>query len=184
MLAKVVSRELPGDLTLDCSIIRANVFIVKNLVLMTKKYSDRKNFEIAGIINTNIYTSTLEICGDREDNGTKKIESQLLGISKIIAARYHSKCGSSFENPLPLKSSRVRPKSTDKLVEFESICSILEDEMELFTLSDFQAMMEEQHENVYLLLMTKKKLQEKYKDEISFVTGSGKSDINSTLTEA
>ena len=42
----------------------------------------------------------------------------------------------------------------------------------------------EQHENVYLLLMTKKKLQEKYKDEISFVTGSGKSDINSTLTEA
>ena len=151
---------------------------------MTKKYSDRKNFEIAGIINTNIYTSTLEICGDREDNGTKKIESQLLGISKIIAARYHSKCGSSFENPFPLKSSRVRPKSTDKLVEFESICSILEDEMELFTLSEFQAMMEEQHENVYLLLMTKKKLQEKYKDEISFVTGSGKSDINSTLTEA
>ena len=42
----------------------------------------------------------------------------------------------------------------------------------------------EQHENVYLLLMTKKKLQEKYKDEISFVTGSGKSDIKSTLTEA
>ena len=32
--------------------------------------------------------------------------------------------------------------------------------------------------------MTKKKLQEKYKDEISFVTGSGKSDIKSTLTEA
>ena len=103
---------------------------------MTKKYSDRKNFEIAGIINTNIYTSTLEICGDREDNGTKKIESQLLGISEIIAARYHSKCGSSFENPLPLKSSRVRPKLTDNLVEFESICSILEDEMKLFTLSE------------------------------------------------
>ena len=30
----------------------------------------------------------------------------------------------------------------------------------------------------------KKKLQEKYKDKISFVTRSGKSDINSTLTEA
>ena len=44
--------------------------------------------------------------------------------------------------------------------------------------------MEEQHENVYLLLMTKKNLQEKYKDEISFVTRSGKSGICSTLTEA
>ena len=151
---------------------------------MTKKYSDRKNFEIAGIINTNIYTSTLEICGDREDNGTKKIESQLLGISEIIAARYHSKCGSSFENPLPLKSSRVRPKSTDKLVEFESICSILEDKMDFFTLREFQEMMGEQYENVYLSLMAKKKLQEKHRDEISFVTSSGKSYINGTLTEA
>ena len=56
--------------------------------------------------------------------------------------------------------------------------------MELFTLSEFQTMMEEQHENVYLLLMTKKNLQEKYKDEISFVTRSGKSGISSTLTEA
>ena len=44
--------------------------------------------------------------------------------------------------------------------------------------------MEEHHENVYLSLMTKKILQEKYKDEISFATGSGKSDVSSTLTEA
>ena len=44
--------------------------------------------------------------------------------------------------------------------------------------------MEEHHENVYLSLMTKKMLQEKYKDEISFATGSGKSDVSSTLTEA
>ena len=56
--------------------------------------------------------------------------------------------------------------------------------MELFTLSEFQTMMEEQHENVYLLLMTKKNLQEKYKDEISFVTRSGKCGISSTLTKA
>ena len=45
-------------------------------------------------------------------------------------------------------------------------------------------MMEEHHENVYLSLMTKKKLQEKYKDEISFAIRSGKSDVSSTLTEA
>ena len=53
------------------------------------------------------------------------------------------------------------------------MCSILEDEMEL-PLSEFQeVMLEEQHENVYFSLMKKKKLQEKYKDKISFGTTSG-----------
>ena len=56
---------LPGYLTLHCSIIRANAFIVKNLVLMTKKYFDRKKFEITSIINTKIYTSALENCESR-----------------------------------------------------------------------------------------------------------------------
>ena len=56
--------------------------------------------------------------------------------------------------------------------------------MDFFTLREFQEMMGEQYENVYLSLMTKKKLQEKHRDEISFVTSSGKSYINGTLTEA
>ena len=54
--------------------------------------------------------------------------------------------------------------------------------MEL-TLSEFQAIIEEQHENVYLSLMTESKLREKDKDEISFVTSSGNSDIKSNFTE-
>ena len=67
-----------------------------------------------------------------------------------------------------------------------NLCS----ELELFTLSKFQAKMEEQHENVYSPLMTKKKLQEKYRDEINFVSRNGKSGIiilsyiSSTLTDA
>ena len=48
--------------------------------------------------------------------------------------------------------------------------------------------MEEQHENVYSPLMMKKKLQEKYREKINFVSRNGKSDIfsniSSTLTEA
>ena len=70
------------------------------------------------------------------------------------------------------------------------MCSILEDEMELFTLSKFQKLIEEQHEKVCLPLMRKNKLQEKCEDEINFVTRSGKSssvvlsNINNTLTEA
>ena len=100
----------------------------------------------------------------------KTIERRLLGISDFVAAeaRYHSACRSSFENPLPKKSSKGRPISTDKIAAFESMCSILEDEMELFTLREFQAKMEDQHENVYSPLMTKKKLQEKYRELILF----------------
>ena len=70
------------------------------------------------------------------------------------------------------------------------MCNILENEMELFALSEFQAKMEKQHENVYSPLMTRKKLQEKYKEEINFVSRNGKSDIiilsniNSLITEA
>ena len=104
MLSKVVSSVLPGDQTLDCSILRVNVFIVNKPCIDDKKHSDRNNFEIASIINTKIYTSTLEICTDREDNGSKPSESRLLGINDFAAAeewRYHSVCSSSFENLIP-----------------------------------------------------------------------------------
>ena len=107
-----------------------------------------------------------------------------------VEARYYSACRSSFENTRPKKSSKGRSISTDKIAAFESMCSILEDEMELFTLSEFQAKMEEQHKNVYSPLMTKKKLHEKYREEINFVSRNGKSDIiilsniSSTIAEA
>ena len=171
---------------------KSQCFYCEKPCIEDKKHADRKNFEIVSTINTKIYTSTLEICRGREDNYAKNIERRLLGISDFVAAeaRYHSACRSSFENPLPKKSSKGRPISTDKIAAFESMCSILEDEMELFTLSEFQAKMEEQHENVYSPLMTKKKLQEKYREEINFVSRNGKSDIiilsniSSTLAEA
>ena len=72
-----------------------------------KKHADRKNFEIVSTTNTEIYTSTLEICRGREDNYAKNIERRLLGISDFVTAeaRYHPACRSSFENPLPKKSS-------------------------------------------------------------------------------
>ena len=78
-------------------------FYCEKPCISDKKHSDRKNFEIASIINTKIYTNTLEICRDSEDSGAKKIENRLIGISEIVAAeaRYHSACGSSFENQIP-----------------------------------------------------------------------------------
>ena len=158
------------------------MFYCENLVLKTKKHADKKNFEIVCTINTKIDTSTLEICRGREDNYAKNIERQLLGISDFVAAetRYHSACRSSFENPLLKKSSKGCPILTDKIAPFESMCSSLEDEMELFTLSEFQAKMEEQHEKACSTLMTIKKLQEKYKEEINFASRNGKSDTYRT----
>ena len=86
----------------------------------------------------------------------------MLGISDFGAAeaRYHSLCRSSFENPLPKKSSKGSPISTNKIGTFESMCSIMKYEMELFTQNAFQAMMKEQHESVYSSLMTKKIIRE------------------------
>ena len=51
MLSKVVSSILLGDLTLDCSILRTNIIIVKNVLLMTKKHSDTKNVETGNLEN-------------------------------------------------------------------------------------------------------------------------------------
>ena len=82
---------------------KSQCFYCEKPCINDKKHSDRKNFEIASIINTKIYTNTLEICSDSEDSGAKKIENRLIGISEIVAAeaRYHSACGSSFENQIP-----------------------------------------------------------------------------------
>ena len=82
MLSKVVSRVLPGHMTL---VYNSQCFYCKKPI-NDKKHSDRKNFEISIIIKTKIYTSTLEFCREREDNGAKKIECRLLGISEIVAA--------------------------------------------------------------------------------------------------
>ena len=112
----------PGDLTLDCSILRANVFIVKNLVCIDdKKHSDRKNFEIASIINTNIYTSTLEICRDRDNSGSKNIESRLLGKSDFVAvkARYHSAC--SLQNSAIRVLKTHFSKNHQEFVQYKQI---------------------------------------------------------------
>lgn len=138
MRSKVESSVLPEDLTLDCSILRV------------KKHSYRKKIFSTRI--TNIYTSTLEICWDREEeNYSKNNIKLLLGISDFGApeARYHSIYRLNFENPLPEKSSKGRPISANKIAAFKSMCSIMKDEMKFFTLSEFKGMMTEQHENVY-----------------------------------
>ena len=87
-----------------------------------------------------------------------------MSVGDLIAAeaKYHKSCRSSFENPLPKYSSKGRPKSNRKVDAFENTCQILEDDMELYTVKEFQELMEKQSEEVYCIKMTKIKLKEKY----------------------
>ena len=82
---------------------KSHCFYSEKPCIEVKKHSDRKNFEIASIMNTKICTSSLEICRNREDSGDKNIGSRLLGISSFVVeeTRYHTAYRSSFENLFP-----------------------------------------------------------------------------------
>ena len=69
---------------------KSQCFYCKKPCTEDKKHTDRKHFETVSTINTKIYTSTREICRDREENYAKNIERQLLGISDFVAAEAHS----------------------------------------------------------------------------------------------
>lgn len=84
-----------------------------------------------------------------------------MSVSDLVAAeaKYHKSCRSSFENPLQKYSSKGRPKSNRKVDAFEKTCQILEDDMELYTVKEFQELMEK---------ITRIKLQQKYGKGVQF----------------
>ena len=128
------------------------------------RHPDRKTFEVVSTKDTNIYFGALKICSSREDTYPKNIEKRLLSVCDLVAAeaRYYPVYRSNFKNRLLKHTSRDGPSSTEKLESFETVCTFLEDEMELMTLAEFQTMMEKQNTNVYSVKMTRIKLKEKY----------------------
>ena len=167
-------------------------FYCGKICIFDVKHPDRRDFEEVTTKYTKIYIKTLELCKSREDAYAKTIERRLLSVNDLVAAeaRYHKSCRSTFENILPKRSSKGRPTSTRKVDAFEKTCKLLEDDMELYTVKEFQELMESQNEDVYSMKMTKIKLQEKYGESVQFVSRRGKSDIillgntSSILTEA
>ena len=157
------------------------------------KHPDRSDIIKVRTTDTLIVTNTLKLCSARDsDDKAKAIERRLLSSSDLVAAeaRYHKKCRSTFENPVKIYSSKGRPKSFAKSEAFETSCKELEESMELFTIKEFQEKMENTFEEVYSQKQTKRELEMKYKEDIQFVSRSGKSDIimlsgvSSILTEA
>ena len=103
----------------DPELFDFNVFIVKNLALLTKNILKEKNLK--SIINTKIYKNTLEICRDRDKNGSKNIESRLPRISYFVAAeaRYYS--ASSLQNSAIWVLKTHFPENHQDFVQYRQI---------------------------------------------------------------
>ena len=102
-----------------------------------------------------------------------------MSVSDLLAAeaKYHASCRTNFENPLPKNESSGRPVSTEKLSVLNKACQTLEDDIDLYTVSEFYNMMCRLGGDTYTLKMTQVILQEKYGDSLRLVSRKGKSNI-------
>ena len=102
-----------------------------------------------------------------------------MGVSDLVAAeaKYHVAYRTNFENPLPKNQSSGRPVSTEKMSVSNKVCQTLENDIELYTVSEFFNMMYRLGDDTYTLKMTQVKLQEKYGDSLRLVSREGKSNI-------
>jgi len=143
------------------------------------KHPDRNKFIEVRTISSNIHKLTLTICKACDDEATKTVENRVINVHDLVAAeaRYHIMYRRSFENPLPEYKTPGRPVSSNKTVLFEKACEVLENDMELYSVTEFHTLMSKFGEDIYTVKMTKTKLHQKYKDSIQLVTRNGKSDI-------
>ena len=85
----------------------------------------------------------MNICKIKKDDLAKRIELRLLSINDSVAAevRYVT-CRTNFENPFSV-STLGRPVERDKQENFEKACIAMENNMELYTVSEFQKLKSE-----------------------------------------
>ena len=90
-------------------------------------------------MDSSILKTTLKICQQRNDKYSKVTEMRLLSVSDLVAAeaKYYKSCRSSFKN---LPSSHLTPgcpTSEEKMNVFLSMCPKSEDEIDIYTLTEF-----------------------------------------------
>lgn len=154
-------------------------FYCANTCQPDHKHPERKNFEYVRTKDCGIFKTTLQICAHRNDKFSKSIETRLLSVNDLVAAeaRYHKSCRSSFENKPSTNLTPGRPKSEGKINAFISMCEKFENEMEMYTVTEFQESMKKLNDEVYSVKMIKEKLKEKYGETVRFVQREGKRDI-------
>ena len=103
-----------------------------------------------------IHKNTLAICKNRDDKQVKSIEGRLLVVNYLVVAddKYHVSCRFNFEKPVPQNKTLGRPVSTEKVTIFNKACEILEEDVDLYTVSELNIIMPSLENNIYTLKMT------------------------------
>ena len=105
----------------------------------------------------------IEMYKMRDDKLAKTVYARLMSVSDLVAAeaRHHVACQSIFENPIPKNATSGRPVSTEKFKCFEEACVKLEDDVELYTVTEFHELMESLGKDTYTVKMAHEKLKQK-----------------------
>ena len=78
---------------------------------------------------------------------------------------------------MPQNKTLGRPVSTEKVTIPNKDCEILEEDVDLYTVFEFQNITSSLGNDIYTLKMTQPKLQERYDDSMKLVTRDAKSNI-------
>ena len=78
---------------------------------------------------------------------------------------------------MPQNKTLGRPVSTEKVTIPNKACEILEEDVDLYTVFEFQNITSSLGNDIYTLKMTQPKLQERYDDSMKLVTRDAKSNI-------
>ena len=78
---------------------------------------------------------------------------------------------------MPQNKTLGRPVSTEKLTIPNKACEILEEDVDLYPVFEFQNTTSSLGNDIYTLKMTQPKLQERYDDSMKLVTRDAKSNI-------
>ena len=124
----------------------------------------------------------LAICSSRSDQIAANLERRLLDLDNTdlvaVEARYHFQCRKDFKPKLPKQTTPGRPIDKDKQFYVEELCSWLESEAEIHTLSEIHNQMAEiagSEDTIYSRKWLKTKIKEKYGDHVTFIEEEGKS---------
>ena len=78
---------------------------------------------------------------------------------------------------MPQNKILGRPVSTEKVTIPNKACEFLEEDVDLYTVFEFQNITSSLGNDIYTLKMTQPKLQERYDDSMKLVTRDAKSNI-------
>ena len=142
-----------------------------------RNHPDRTDWRHVQVLS--VRETLLSICSSRNDQLAENVKRRLLDCIDLVAAeaRYHFHCRCEFKRNIPASSTPGRPSDQDRMVYFNAVCTWLESEAEIHTVTEIYNKMVEiagSEDSVYSQKWLKTKLKERYGDHITFSEGEGK----------